>query len=344
MTARGAGKGGVALAGVVLGLVLVEAYLRWHAPQPIYAIRYCYLGWCHVPGVSFVHGAETGEFVTAVRYNSRGLRDREYEVAKAPGTRRVAIFGDSFAEGLEVPFEDLHAKRLERALAGCVPGGRVEVLNFGVSAYDTAQEWWYFEREGRQYRPDLVVVIWTGEAGSPFVELRDGRVVFNEPRFGAAETWRRDAMTFVKLHVHTATFVLNGIRATRSVREFQARLTGSAPGAYAIAPDTSPTPFTADWRAQLAIFEAFARAAEASGTRFVVAARSAAEYRYLAASLREHPVAGLEVIDLQPDGDGEARARFFPRDGHWNRAGHAFVADVLAHAIREERMLGPLAC
>ena len=59
----------IAIVAVLISLAVVEVYLRLNAPQAVYAIRYCYLGWCHVPGVSFVHGGETGEFVTNVEYN-----------------------------------------------------------------------------------------------------------------------------------------------------------------------------------------------------------------------------------------------------------------------------------
>jgi len=115
-------------------------------PQAIYAIRYCYLGWCHVRGVSFVHGGETGEFVTHIQYNSRGLRDYEYGFGKPPGSRRILIFGDSFTEGLEVEMRDLVAKQLERLFSRCFPDQAVQVTNFGVSTYDAAQKWWYFNR------------------------------------------------------------------------------------------------------------------------------------------------------------------------------------------------------
>lgn len=332
----------IVLAAVLLGLTGVEATLRVFAPQAIYAVKYCYLGWCHVPGVSFVHGGESGEFVTSVRYNSRGLRDHEYTEEKPAGVRRVLIFGDSFAEGLEVELEDLHAKRLERMLARRFPDRRVEVINFGVSAYDTAQEWWYFKTEGVRYRPDLVVVIWTGESGSPLATLDEGRPVFLEPRYTRGQVWMRNVRTFLKLHFHTATFLFDRLGLNRSLRQFlEGR--GGRPGPterYAIPVEDLPTPtFSVEWETQLAIFEDFLRTARAHGASLVVAARSTREFRYLTESLRLRPMPGLVVVDLQQVSDAEELRYRFPGDGHYNRDGHAKAARILFDLLETKDLL-----
>src|SRR5687768_4341292 len=77
-----------------------------------------------------------------VKINSRGLRDREHAEAKPQGVYRIAVLGDSYAEALQVPLEDtfwwLLPKRLESC--GFRPGERIEVINFGVSGYGTAQQ------------------------------------------------------------------------------------------------------------------------------------------------------------------------------------------------------------
>jgi hypothetical protein len=339
---RGAQNALVALGAVLFSLAGIEAYLRAFALQAIYAVTYCQLGWCHVPGVSFVHGAESGEFVTHVRYNSRGLRDHEYAVEKPEGARRVLIFGDSFAEGLEVELDNLHAKRLERMLAARYPGLRVEVINFGVSAYDTAQEWWNFRTEGVRYRPDLVVVIWTGESGSPYATLRDGQPVFVEPRYTRTQVWLRDARTFLKLHFHTATFLMDRLGVNRSVRQFLDGQTGRPPpiNQYQIPHQGLPMlPFSAQWQTQMAIFEDFLATAHARGAVLVVAARSTHEFRYLTEALRLRPLPGLIVVDLQQVSDEEERRHRFPGDGHYNPEGHAKAARILFDLIVRRDLL-----
>ncbi len=333
---------GIAFAAVLISLAAVEVYFRLYAPQAIYAIRYCYLGWCHVPGVSFVHGGETGEFVTLVQYNSRGLRDYEYTIDKPAGSRRVLIFGDSFAEGLEVEMEDLVAKRLERLFNRCVPDHTVQVINFGVSAYDTAQEWWYFKNGGVRYQPDLVIVIWMGEAGSPFAKINGGRPVFVEPSYNRAQVWGRNVKTFLKLHFHTVSFLFDQLRINRSLREFQQGLARSPVrvNQYSIPDDGPPSlPFSPQWETQLAIFEDFLQVAQAHGARLVVAASPSRGHRFLTESLKLHPIPGLITVDLQRVSDKEERRYHFPKDGHWNSRGHEKAATILFKLIVSRNLL-----
>lgn len=95
-----------------------------------------------------------------VRINSSGLRDREHAKQKPANTFRIAVLGDSFAEARQVPIEDTFWAILEKKLQGCpgVAGKQVEVLNFGVSGYGTAQELITLRREVWDYSPDLVLL------------------------------------------------------------------------------------------------------------------------------------------------------------------------------------------
>jgi hypothetical protein len=66
---------------------------------------------------------------------------------------RVALVGDSFTFGLEVPYEDTWGHRLELAL-----GPDVQVLNFGVDGYGLDQAYLRYRRDVRPWRPDVVVL------------------------------------------------------------------------------------------------------------------------------------------------------------------------------------------
>ena len=79
---------------------------------------------------------------TFVRTSSAGLRDREHTVDKPPGTVRVAVLGDSFAEAFQVAADQTFWVVLERELGRCpaYAGRAVEEINFGVGGYGTAQE------------------------------------------------------------------------------------------------------------------------------------------------------------------------------------------------------------
>ncbi|MBI82893.1 MAG: hypothetical protein CMJ81_06835 [Planctomycetaceae bacterium] len=89
--------------------------------------------------------------------NSLGFRDREHPVEKPEGTYRVLVLGDSISMGLMVKDrEDIFPNVLERRLKTLQENA--EVLNFGVSGYNTRQEVATLVKKGLVYDPDLVVV------------------------------------------------------------------------------------------------------------------------------------------------------------------------------------------
>jgi len=89
--------------------------------------------------------------------NSRGLRDREYNINKKPYLRVLAL-GDSFTFGEGVEIEDTFVKVLERNLKKRYPGKQIEVINAGVPGYGNDQELQFLKDEGKNYKPDLVLL------------------------------------------------------------------------------------------------------------------------------------------------------------------------------------------
>jgi len=151
---------GAALAGVgiLFALVTLEVGVRWMhlvpdrfwEPDPILGARL-------IPGMHGWWTQEDREFVVPVQINHHGLRDVERDYAKATGVFRVMILGDSFVEAMHVPLEATLPHVLEQQL-NSGNGPRIEVMGAGVSGYGTASEVLYFEREGKRYTPDLVVL------------------------------------------------------------------------------------------------------------------------------------------------------------------------------------------
>jgi hypothetical protein len=89
--------------------------------------------------------------------NSLGFRDREHEREKPEGVYRILAIGDSISMGLMVEVsEDVYTSVLERTLREKNPN--VEVLNFGVSGYNTQQEVAMLVEKGLDYAPDLVLL------------------------------------------------------------------------------------------------------------------------------------------------------------------------------------------
>jgi lysophospholipase L1-like esterase len=149
------------LGSVALTLAAFEIVLRaigysapiWFEPDPR-------LGWRMRPGLAAWYTLEGRGFVRA---NAEGMRDRDHLLDKPAGVYRIAVLGDSYAEARQVEREQAFWALLPGELAACgfQPGKSVEVLNFGVSGYGTAQELLVLQTMAIRYSPDLVLLQFT---------------------------------------------------------------------------------------------------------------------------------------------------------------------------------------
>jgi len=136
------------------------------------------LGWSPIPNKVSPRGE---------RINSIGLRDIEL-APQGPGPT-ILFVGDSFLYGLAVNAEDRFTDRLREKL----PGTRI--VNAGVAAYGTAQEFLLMKRLWPRIKPDVVVLIVCvendhddnsstmsqGHTPRPYLENVDGRWQFRGP-------------------------------------------------------------------------------------------------------------------------------------------------------------------
>jgi hypothetical protein len=89
-------------------------------------------------------------------FNEVGMRESGITVAKPPGTLRIALLGDSLTESLQVPLEKTFGQIMEGKLKDQLHMP-IQVLNFGVSGYSTAQEYLVLKQKVLQYKPDVVL-------------------------------------------------------------------------------------------------------------------------------------------------------------------------------------------
>lgn len=108
-------------------------------------------GWRRQPDQQKEFTNEWGEksVVVANRFGNRGVA---YPRERTPGTYRVLVLGDSFAEGAQVNEPDVFTALVEAREKG------VEMINAAVVAYGTVQEYLYLRDEGLAFNPDLVLV------------------------------------------------------------------------------------------------------------------------------------------------------------------------------------------
>jgi hypothetical protein len=145
---------------ITYALVFSELFVRLLCPQPLIPRYVTGTPWGvrgNIPNARYWH--HTKEVTVQYRINGQGLRaDQDYPLLKTPGTCRIAVFGDSFLMGYELDLSDTFATRLERALRD--QGCRVEVLNFSVSGFGTAEMLRTYEAFARKFDPDVVMFSW----------------------------------------------------------------------------------------------------------------------------------------------------------------------------------------
>jgi hypothetical protein len=142
----------LALGAAEVALRLVGfSYPNFYAPDPV-------RGWSLIPGAE---GLWTAEGRAWVRINGNGERDSDHSIAKPEGVLRIALLGDSCTEALQVPLEQTFWKRMEPGLrrdARAAGWRDLEVLNFGVAGYGTAQELLTLRERVWRYSPDIIVL------------------------------------------------------------------------------------------------------------------------------------------------------------------------------------------
>lgn len=177
---------------VIVAFLILEVLLRILGYSfPILTTTDPTLGLALRPGVEGWYRKEGQAYI---RINRDGFRDREHSKSKPPNVVRIAVLGDSFAEALQVPLENTFWAVMEDRLKGCnaFAGKQIEVLNFGVSGYGTAQELLSLRHKVWEYQPDMVLLaVTTGNDISdnsralkhedlPYFVLQNGELVLDD--------------------------------------------------------------------------------------------------------------------------------------------------------------------
>ena len=128
---------------------------------------------------ALVNGAtgamQTPNGIVDYRINEFGQRGPSFELRKQPGTVRVMMLGDSFAEGWQVAEEQSVGYLLRQHLGSeSTDDTKYELINAAVASYSPMLEDLYLRHEGFAFDPDLIVVFWD------LADLQDdwGRALF----------------------------------------------------------------------------------------------------------------------------------------------------------------------
>lgn len=258
------------------------------------------------------------------RTNRYGFRGADFPRNKPEGAFRIMVLGDSFTFGEGVKLEHIFTTRLQDILKNrTVPN--IGVLNFGTSAWSTRDEIAYFEHAGRDFQPDLVLVVFVlNDAGPEVLDLWNNfRASYEAP--------------FPFKRSYVASFVYAMIARENAGRRYINTLVNSA-----LAEEGK-------WRDILALLPKGKRLAESVGARFAVVAFP---FMYqLNENYPFHPIhklvrdtcegAQIPYLDLFPAFKGQSYMDLWvhPSDQHPNEKGHAIAARAIADFLIDQRLL-----
>ncbi len=296
--------------------------------------------------------------------NADGFMDVDHAKEAAAGTTRVAFFGDSYVESLQVPLDQVFFRVLEKQLEH-----RFETFGFGISGWGTFNALHAWQTYGPRYGIDHAVYLFVGNdlgdqlegvaaEGNTRALLRpdgDGfQIRWPIPPEGASLS--RRIGKFIQRHSFVARLARQRAMAIRrtgvriGVDRDEVEMSGEAgavPGPNDL-PSTWPTEYSERARALgRTVLAEFAAKTREAGVGFSIlyvprgetqlTGEVAAEDTWLPWLRETCETLGIELIDPSAALRAELASGTSVYDDHWTPAGHAVIADVLAERLRNVR-------
>lgn len=272
-----------------------------------------------------------GEYDVRVTTNSVGMRGpREYAIDAPPGTRRIVLLGDSFTFGFGVEDPEVVSAVLEDLLNARGDASRWEVINLGVSGFGQAEELVTWENRGRQYHPQMVVVLYfendigNNAVAQLYADHPDGTVSRTGSEYlpGVRLQEKLYAIAPIRfLFEHSQAWNLIRNRLSQLVQNSMLKQQG-----LQTFDDATPTGVGLT----RALLGQLAREIEADGAQpvfLVIPNQPSGMKSNFPMTAAEVEALGAILVDgrtfLAPDD-------YHPRDGHWRPSGHRKAAEQIA--------------
>ena len=97
-----------------------------------------------------------------VRTNKLGFRDKEYLHKKTGNAIRIVGLGDSIMFGQGASEDSIYLTQLEYNLKHTHKSNRIEIINMAVPGYNTAMEVETLKEKGLAFKPDIVILGFSG--------------------------------------------------------------------------------------------------------------------------------------------------------------------------------------
>lgn len=317
---------------IVWKITRTEAWVRVGDPELHHAFR-------PMSHQAEQYGSEQG----LIFINSLGAKDDSCrEVAPVAQGPRVAVFGDSFAEGWGLPFAETVPGQLREKLA---PQG-VDVLGFGISSHcPSLTERWMRKLIREGVRWDLAVLMidpgdsWDEKEIQPFLEGRTIARIKNVPKFFRLR-WYEYSLTYQSIQQIRRWLNPGGNRTCSLTEAIQGN---EWKVAWLDDPSGSPW-FWAGLEQSARAVRNMQKLATEQGfalilvvypyPKMMVEKKLKNEYTEFWGSFAREK--GIPFEDLSPlfaeEGnrvENVYRENFIPGDFHWNAGGSARIADYL---------------
>jgi lysophospholipase L1-like esterase len=348
---------GLLLASTLICLVGIELYAHYvvwtdQGPNLSAYVEDPMIGKRLVPG--FV-GDHTG---VQISINSHGMRDREYDARKPPGSLRILALGDSWTFGVAMKNEDTWPKRLEAVLTS--PEHPVAVMNTGVSGYETFHEAFYYKELAPAFEHDVVLI---GIYPVNDVHAKDKKYARHRRLYNISplllELYRAPKRLYVSQLYNNWRVARKHYRRANFYEKNAERgdvAAGPNPGHFAPGEDDWTELYSDDfsgWRTMQESFRSIGETARRTGVPGVAVLfpdlRDLARYRDYSHPRVEPLIrsavesAGLVLIDLEADfapyAGQEPEVSGFVGGTHPNAKGYDLIAHAVARELRARHLL-----
>jgi len=155
-------KIGILLVSIFVTLAVLEIAVRIFS-KPIYPILRtdAEVGTIHQKNFSGKLWNDEAQKETYIVTNSIGYIGKDYTLAKPTGVARLAFLGDSMTEGLQVDYFNNFTSLLEKTLAvdNICQDKTFQVMNYGVGGSGTFLQYQTYKKNVASYQPDMVIVM-----------------------------------------------------------------------------------------------------------------------------------------------------------------------------------------
>jgi len=208
-------------------------------------------GFKYYPFSNSIYVGKKGKCVTR-KANKFGYLDKDHSIEERD-FYRVAFFGDSFTEALQLPLENTFFRIIEKRINNETISPKIEVLSFGVSSYSTLQSYLTCKQWMDKMDLDLIVyVFYENDLGDqvkqintldmvPYAQLDNGNLSINKAFIGKYSYKLKEPMRTLKF-IRDRSFLLSEIYRRASLLKKQFKKTKPSENKNGYIPDQNDPP------------------------------------------------------------------------------------------------------